>query len=85
MDGGLDTRPMKESPLSASKKLRRDITVRKRKERASAQRARSREHVAEMAARREAARDAPPVEHHVTGMLPASMALAAMALVGAAW
>lgn len=71
--------------LSASKKLRRDVTIRKRRERAAEQRARSREHSAEMAARREAARNAPPGESRATGILPASMALAAMALAGAAW
>lgn len=70
--------------MSASKKLRRDATIRRRKEDRILRRDRERRNAIETAARREEARRTPRPERTVrAGLLPASMALAAMALVGA--
>lgn len=70
--------------MSASKKLRRDATIRKRKEDGILRRDRDRRNAAEAAARREEARKTPRSEKTShAGLLPASMALAAMAIVGA--
>lgn len=70
--------------MSASKKLRRDATIRRRKEDRILRRERERRNAAEAAARREAVSRTPRSERPAhAGLLPASMALAAMALVGA--
>ncbi len=75
--------PEEGKTVSASKKLRREATIRKRKEDRILRRDRDRRNAAEAAARREEARMAPRPERAAhAGLLPASMALAAMALVG---
>lgn len=70
--------------MSASKKLRRDATIRKRKEDRILRRDRERSNAVEAAARREEARTSTRSGRPAhAGLLPASMALAAMALIGA--
>jgi hypothetical protein len=72
--------------MSAAKQMRRSALVRKRKERRVETRARERENAIAAAARRQEMRDAPPSgrRSHM-GLMPASMALAALALVGGGW
>jgi len=86
MDGIAKVPPRKEIPMSAAKQMRRSTIVRKRKERRVETRARDRDNAIAAAARREEMRDAPPSERgsHM-GLLPASIALAAMGLIAGGW